>query len=108
MKKVNLKWYAICEDFNHRGNLEHYNVLEGLEEPIAKEIRAGHISNRAELKKWLKAELMFNYWSKCEFEIVVGFLFSDKEHKIDVWYQLEPNLDRIVEYVEREMEIEWT
>ena len=38
-----------------------------------------------------------------------GFSISNKDIenaiKIDVWYQLEPNLDRIVEYINNKMEL---
>ena len=45
---------------------------------------------------------MWRYWCKSEWEVVVGGLFAktdEERHKIDVWYQLEPNLDIITDYV---------
>lgn len=45
---------------------------------------------------------MYRYWSKCEHEIIISGLSAralEDAEKIDVWKQLEINLDNIVEYV---------
>ena len=46
---------------------------------------------------------MWYYWSKSEWEILVSDLHlhtpKHKIEKIDIYYQLEPNLDRITEYM---------
>ena len=45
---------------------------------------------------------MYYYWSKSECEIQVAGLLAEKEEefkKIDIWYQLEPNLDIITDYI---------
>ena len=43
---------------------------------------------------------MAQYWSRAEYEIMVSGLFdTDKPEKIDVWYQIEMNLDNIAEYL---------
>lgn len=45
---------------------------------------------------------MYRYWSKCEHEVIISGLSSralEDAEKIDVWKQLEINLDNIVEYV---------
>lgn len=108
VKNVNLKWYAMRWDGNN-DKVEFTNVLYGLEVEIAKDIRKKKILSRDDLRFWLKNELMYHYWCKAENEIAVGGLFSEypKEfEKIDVWRQLEPNLDRITDYVIKEMKLE--
>jgi hypothetical protein len=43
---------------------------------------------------------MYHYWSKCEAEMFVsGFGRNDEPEKVDIWQQIEMNLDRIVDYV---------
>lgn len=94
-----LEWYALREDFNSR-EVKHYNVLSGWEEDIKKARKK--VKTREEFKAWLRREFMYYYWSKCEHEIQVAGLFAKEEKefkKIDIWYQLEPNLDRIVDYI---------
>ena len=111
MKKEKLEWYAFREDFNsHR--LEVVNVLGGLEEEIKERVKRNKISNYGDFKESIKRLLMYYYWCKAEHEVLVSGLFSrDKEdeiYKIDIWYQLEPNLDRIVEYIIKTLNLDIT
>ena len=111
-----LEWYAFIEDFNS-GKLGRINVIrQDLIERIRKGIKSKEwaigdkpIETLKELKEVVKRELMYHFWSKAEYEVIVTGLHyrpeKDKEHKIDVWYQLEPNLDRIVEYINKELEL---
>lgn len=100
-----LEWYAMKEDTNQR-KVVNFNVLYGWEKEIRKARKNRKFKDYESLKEWLNKELMYYYWSKCEAEIIVGGLFSksisDME-KIDVYSQLKPNLDRITEYVIKEM-----
>lgn len=53
---------------------------------------------------------MYYYWSRCECEIAVGDLFAkypDEYEKIDAFRQIEMNLDRMVEYIIRELDIKF-
>lgn len=105
IKGVKLEWYAMY----WRNGLQNMNVLYGMEEEVAKGIRKKQINSKAELREWLRRKLMYNYWSKSEVEIAVGGLFAksvEELEKIDIWRQLEPNLERIVEYIIEEMEID--
>lgn len=100
-----LEWYALREDFNKR-KIENYNVLSGWEEKIKKARKNKQFKDYASLKEWLRKEFMYSYWSKCEAEIAVGGLFIksiEELEKIDIYSQLQPNLDRITEYVIKEM-----
>ena len=48
---------------------------------------------------------MYDYWSKTESEFYISDLHGDDYEKIDIWRQIEPNLDLIVEYVNSKMEL---
>ena len=53
---------------------------------------------------------MYHYWCKAEHECLIGDFTNNYEktlEKHDIYWQLEPNLDRICEYIIREMKIEW-
>ena len=92
---------------------EDIGKVIGKQGRIAKAIRSPkgsyrHIDNKEDLKEWLKRELMYYYWCKSECEYVIGGLFNHEEkdlQKLDIWFQLEINLDRIVDYVMKEMNI---
>jgi len=113
MKKKNkkLEWYAFREDFNSN-KLERVNVLgEWFVNDLFKRIKRDKIDNYEKLKEGIKSILMYYYWSKAEHEVLVTSLHhrpdKDEVFKIDIWYQLEPNLDRITEYVIKELDIEF-
>ena len=106
VKNVNLEWYVLCWDFNSK-KVINYNILQWLKEDIANEVRRKHIYNKSILKEYLKTQLMYNYWSKTEYEFYISDLHGDDYEKIDIWRQIEPNLDRIVEYVNSKMELKF-
>lgn len=98
-----LKWYVLHQSFN-KEEIEFYNVLQGWEERIRKARKK--VKTKTEFKEWLKKEFMYYYWSRSEYEIVVGGLFSEypKEFKkVDIWSQIEPNLDIVTDYIIKEM-----
>lgn len=108
IKNTNLEWYVMCYDFNNH-KLERINILGyNFAEKLAKQIKKKKISTKKELAELLKAEFMYHYWCKCEYEIVVGGLFHHSEEdleKIDGWYQLELNMNTITEYINSKMDL---
>ena len=110
-KNKKLEWYAFREDFN-KNELVRFNVLgEWFAEELLKRIKSDKINSYEELRDRIGSMLRYYYKSRAEHEVIVTSLFykpdRDKEFKIDVWYQLEKNLDRITEYVMRELKIEF-
>lgn len=108
IKNVNLEYYVMYHDFNS-DKIKRINIFtNSLIEDIAKNIRNKKITNLLELQEYLKRDFMYHYWSKSEYEIAVGGLFSkhpEKFEKLDVWYQIEKNLPIIVNYVNQQMEL---
>lgn len=115
IKKVKLEWYAFRYDSNKQ-KLVFINVLNGMEEEIAKKVRKGKkdkwkpVTDYNSFKDYIKGDLMYHYWSKSEHEVVIYDLFDtddERGEKHDIWWQLEPNLDRICEYIIKEMDVEF-
>ena len=108
IKNANLEWYVMYDDFNSK-KIKRVNILGyGFAEELAKDIKRKKIMNREQLKTHLRGEFMYHYWSKSEYEIVVGGLFAksdDDFEKIDVWFQLEKNLDTITDYIILKMKL---
>lgn len=105
MKKKSLKWYAIEENFNNR-TIVQINVLsDSIVDDIKSRIKKDKATKFEDIKGIIKSVLMSAYWSRTEHEVLVSGLFNQKPTKIDVWFQLEPNLDRITEYVIKELNI---
>lgn len=112
MKNTELKWYAFRYDSNER-KIKFINVLYGMKEEITKKVKKGAkdkwklVTDYKSFKDYIKGELMYYYWSKSENEVVISDLHNkDTEEKHDIWWQLEPNLDRICEYIISELELD--
>ena len=103
-KLKKMKWNVLYYDFN-KGLIREYNVLrEGLIENINKENPITMLSLKKIIDRWAK----YTYWSKSEYEIVVGNLFDNNMEnfeKIDIYRQIKMNLDRITEYVNNKLQI---
>ena len=60
------------------------------------------VKTKEELKKWIKNYSQYQFWSKCEYEIVispwVGRNKEEAEVKIDIHDQVMLNFDRFVDY----------
>ena len=108
IKKAKLEWNVLLHDFN-KDEIKKYNIFgEKSPEEIAQLIKRNKIDNYADFKEKMKAEFMYHYWSKSEYEIIVsGFCKDAKEYKIDIWRQIEMNFDRVLEYIINEMKIKF-
>ena len=73
-------------------------IRDDLIEDVKKAKKKGN-----DIKEVVKRNLMWRYWSKCEWEYVIQDLWGNLEEKQDVWFQVGMNLDRITEYIEREL-----
>lgn len=115
IKNVKLEWYAFYYDWNKK-SLVQCNILgDWFKDEIIKRLKSKReyykTDTYAEFKNQVRSLLMYRYWSRCEYEVLVRDLSEYKEgcdeFKIDVWYQLELNLDRICEYIIRELNLKY-
>lgn len=96
-----MEWYVLLHDFN-KDKVISYNIFNNSKlDKELKELKENFISKEnfvSELDKILR----WCFWSKSEYEIVVGDLFEkdlDKYEKIDVYQQLKPNLNTLADYI---------
>ena len=111
IKNKKLEWNVLVADFSTK-KIKAYNVLdEELIERLHKKIvKKKEITNYNQLKEEVRKWCMYHYWSKCEFEIGVGDIFAqypDDYEKIDAYRQIEMNLDRMCEYIIKELDIKF-
>ena len=104
IKTSNLEWYVLDWDENNK-IVKPINILKGLAEELAKEVKSGRVHNKSILREYLKTTLMYDYWSKAEYEFFISGLFGDDCEKVDLWKQIEPNLDIITEYVNQKCDL---
>lgn len=71
-KQTKLAWSVIHQSVN-RGVVEKWNVFDhgGFMEDISKAFKK-HKQNKDEFLKAVKSSLMYYYWSKCEWEVILS------------------------------------
>lgn len=58
-----------------------------------------------EWKEFVRRWGRYQYWARCEYEVIVlQWPPTDLSHKLDVWQQIEPNIDLIAEILFKEHE----
>ena len=118
-KKERPHFFAIYKDFNN-GKIKKYDVLNVIFNTIFTErgtfnTRAFHyldekwnilpVRTKEQLEKFIKQELSYHFWGKCEWEfVVIDWPYGDtidksRPVKIDVFEQLEPNISVITDLV---------
>lgn len=91
MKSFNV----ILEDYNHRTFIP-YDVMPYLVDKY-KESREKP-KTFEEFKKFVKDQSMYQWWARCEYEIVLQSWPTGKnEEKIDVYWQILLNIDLVTE-----------
>lgn len=97
-----LEWNVLAYNFN-TNEIINYNIFSG---HFFTELKHENPKTYIELKEFIKKWARYYYWSRTEHEILVGGLFKNcKLEKIDIFRQIEMNLDRITEYVNKELKI---
>ena len=98
-----LHWNVYIENAN-RDKIEVYDIFQFrcLEEDL-KQIKREYKDNKKEFEERVRSQLMYHFWSKCEWETVLTALINPKdktiEKKIDVFNQIELNWKVFIDYV---------
>ena len=107
--KLKLEWYVLNHDFNTE-KIYNFNVLQhgyllDLIRMIEEEYYNVHDyeSLKECIKRW--ANYNFNHKTECEIFVYGWFDKEDKETKISIYDQLEPNLEVLTEYINRKLQL---
>lgn len=74
------------------------DVLSYLSQEWGKLKPSGKKEAKADLQEWVRKELMYQYWGRCEYEMLIlpwPPRDNDEPKKIDVYGQCLPNLELI-------------
>ena len=93
MKHLN-EYNVIVEDYNKR-EFVSYNVMPYLMRCYEETKKKDKPNTFDEFKEFVRSKSMYQYWCRCEYEIVINSLFSShtNEEKIDVYFQISMNID---------------
>ena len=118
-KKERPQFFALYKDFNN-GKIEKYDVLNVIFNTIFTErgtfntrlfyyfdenMNTSPARTKEQLEKFIKQELRYHFWGKCEWEFVAidwphrDTIDESRPVKIDVFEQLEPNISVITDLV---------
>lgn len=104
IKTSKLEWYVLNWNNNEK-KMKPINILSGVAEDLAKEVKSGSVHNKSILREYIKTYLMYNYWSKVEYEFFASDMCGMNYEKISAWQQIEPNLDIIVDYINKKCDL---
>lgn len=94
-----LKWYELIHDFNG-DKIKMFNIFNSLNFRWGVERAVKNYTTYEKFKDDIKGSLMYSFGYKVEYEIACSGLFEKSErHKIDVYYQVLPNLDILTNYI---------
>ena len=101
-----MQWNVIVCDFNTK-TFKNYNILghtlfvESIEKR-AKELYGDNLPDYTAFKEYVRLELQYYFWSKCEYEIVLSAWPPNeniKNEKIDVYDQVMLNFEQFYKYL---------
>ena len=87
MAKNNLHYYVYRENLNRR-KVEKYNVLnDGIVDEIKKRMEEQHISDKKKFEEAVEQILMYHYWSRSEYEIIMTswppYITIEEYHRLE-------------------------
>lgn len=94
-----MEWYVYYHDSNAKKIIK-WNVFEHgtFKNEINKLLKEK--VNKEEFAERLKRELMYYFWSRCEYEIILSpWTGEGDDIKIDIYDQIAMNWDKFVDYV---------
>lgn len=96
MKKNLKSFYTIIYNINKK-TFESYDIMPYLiDEYKDKKKRKKQPVTFDEFKKFIEGASMYQYWSRCEYEIILtSWPNEDKKEKIDIHQQIMMNIDVI-------------
>lgn len=105
-----LEWNVLVGDFNSgtikiHNVFDHWSLMEDLGKTMRRLNRNKELSEdekKAQFLEELRRDMMYYYWSKCEWEVIVSHWPQSercKDEKIDVYDQVRMNWDLFCEYV---------
>lgn len=106
VKNKKLIWNTLNYSWNEKKIINFNIFYQDYIDDLYKKYKKGEIKTKKDLKEYTLTYCR-TYWGRVEYEIMVGDVGAKENdyEKIDVFRQVEMNIDRIVDYVNTELEI---
>lgn len=94
-----MEWYVYRQDLN-TNEIETFNVFRHASFSRDVEAELSRAKSKGDFAEKLKSNLMYYYWCKAEWEVLIrSWCGREKEIKVDVYQQVMLNWDIFLEYV---------
>lgn len=101
MKRKIEPYYVIVWNFN-KDQIDKYNIMDYLIECYKETKKSKKLitpQTFEECKKFILGKSMYMFWSRCEYECIIhGFPITNNTYKLDVYQQIEMNIDVITKH----------
>lgn len=99
MKVNNMHWKVFYYDINAQ-KISTYDIFDHRCFRVDIEKKLNFCETKEQFAERLKANLMYYFWSKAEWEVVISaWVGGDASKKIDVYTQVMNNFDVFLDYV---------
>ena len=100
MKQFNVLYW----DFN-RDKPSPYDVLPYFREEYESLKKVLRPVTRQEWEAFIRSKGMYMYWARAQYEVIVSqWPPTEKSYKLDIWKQIEANIDLIIDILMKEYE----
>ena len=101
MEKQHPEWNVIYHSWN-KNEITTFNIFDhsSFNDEVVKLLKK--CKTREQFYEELRHPLMYYFWSKSEWEILISPWIGDRDKetiKVDVYWQIRNNYDRFVDYV---------
>ena len=97
MKRTIKPYKVISWNFN-KDDIEYYDIMPFLTDSY-KRIKKNKPKTFDEIKEFIINESRYRFWSRCEYEVIVtGWPKQNREIKIDIFDQINENIDVITHH----------
>lgn len=96
-----MEWNVFYHDVNKK-QIVTFNIFNHYSFNKSVEKRLKECDDKEEFANGLKSDLMYYFWSKCEYEVIISPWVGSKDTKdikIDIYRQVMMNWDIFLEYV---------
>lgn len=95
-----MEYYVLYHEFNN-DEIKMWNIFNSSKFNDGVQDLLKNFITFSDFKEKLKSLAIYCFWCKAEYEIICkGWVSkSDREYKIDVYDQIEPNLDMLARYI---------
>lgn len=97
---INLEWYVYYHDFNQK-IIKEWNIFNhGTVKNKVIDLLNNKDIDKTEFAEKVKGYLLYHFWGKCEYEVVITpWIGTANDVKIDVYQQISMNYPKFIDYL---------